>query len=126
MTNQPLSRLEREVLAKFLARDDPGAAVLRQQLEVCRVTKRELTGVGFFTDLAVPNAAPRARLGADEVRLSGVLAEIDGLEHGAGFVLYVDGGVLNMLEGYCYDEPWPDHIGTFSLSYFDGKPEPMP
>ena len=87
---------------------------------------RELTGVGFFTNLAVPASAPRARLGANEIRLSGVLAEMDGLEHGAGFVLYVDHGVLEMLEGYCYDEPWPEHTGAFSLSYFDGKPEPLP
>lgn len=121
-----LSRLEHEVLQMFLASDDPRSAVLRQQLRLTTVARRELTGVGFFTYLAVPATAPRAPLGADEVRLTGVLAEMDGLEHGAGFVLYVDGSVLHMLEGYCYDEPWPQATGAFSLSYFDGKPPSLP
>jgi hypothetical protein len=39
--------------------------------------------------------------------------------HGAGFLLYVDGGLLSMLEGYSYEEPWPDEIREFSVSYLD-------
>ena len=41
------------------------------------------------------------------------------LAHGAGFVLFIRGGRLSMLEGYTYDEPWPDQVRGFSLRYSD-------
>jgi hypothetical protein len=46
---------------------------------------------------------------------------MDGLEHGAGFELLVKDGYLRMLEGYSYDEPWPDSIHTFDLYYESGS-----
>lgn len=49
--------------------------------------------------------------------VDGVVAEIAGLEHGAGFVVFVRGGHLDTLEGYSYDEPWPEAIHDFQLSY---------
>lgn len=36
---------------------------------------------------------------------------------GVGFLLYVDDGLITMLEGYTYGEPWPQPVGEFSLSY---------
>ena len=49
--------------------------------------------------------------------LDDVLADVEGLNHGAGFVLYVRNGVMDLLEGYCYDEPWPPVVGAFALNY---------
>jgi hypothetical protein len=34
-----------------------------------------------------------------------------------GFLLYVDRGLLHMLEGYSYEEDWPEEVGDFSISY---------
>ena len=50
--------------------------------------------------------------------LGGVEATIEGLEHGVGFTLFLTDGWLDNLEGYTYDEPWPDTIETFSLRYW--------
>ena len=36
-----------------------------------------------------------------------------------GFLLYVKNGVLSALEGYTYDEPWPDELHGLKLSYSD-------
>ena len=50
-----------------------------------------------------------------------VSARIDGMEHGAGFVLWVEDGVLETLEGFSYVEPWPDLSARYELSA--GGPE---
>jgi hypothetical protein len=42
---------------------------------------------------------------------------MDGLQHGAGFILTVEGGSLHSLEGYSFEEPWPTEVRTFSLEY---------
>ena len=81
------------------------------------VAKREFTGVGFFTEFGHPPEAVRLQT-PSRVRFGDVLADIEGLEHGAGFVLYIDEGLITMLEGYtAANEPWPDPTGRFSLRY---------
>jgi hypothetical protein len=110
-----LNDLEQAVLDKILAGDHPVLATLRLQAKNARLVKRELTGVGFFCDLEVP---PKHRLeGKTKFEIGGVHGKLDGLEHGAGFVLFVRDGRLDMLEGFSYDEPWPNEIRSFSLSY---------
>jgi hypothetical protein len=116
-----LSRLEKEALAMLASGDDPRFAVLRQQLTVCEVVRREFTGVGFFTHLAVPPSAPRLPIGADKASIGGVNAEVPNMQRGIGFVLFITDGVLDTLEAFTYDEPWPDDLKDFDLRYFMGE-----
>jgi hypothetical protein len=112
-----LTPLEDAVIATLLAGDHPVLASLRAQLDQLDVTARTNSGVGFFVDFAPRSgivAAPVNRL-----HISDVEATIGGLAHGAGFVLFVDRGIITMLEGFSYDEPWPDRVGEFSLRYGD-------
>ena len=109
------TELERAVLSKLLDGGHPVLAQLRSQLRGCRVTRREFSGVGFFTTLEVNKDAPR--VGDKTIRIGDVVADIEGLAHGAGFVLFIDHGKITMLEGFTYDEPWPDTIRSFTLSY---------
>jgi hypothetical protein len=81
---------------------------LRTQFERCRVAARKPTGVGFFTQLHIPDDAEPAPVKPGRMSLGNVVATVDGLQHGAGFVLFVENGVLDMLEGFSYDEPWLD------------------
>jgi hypothetical protein len=112
------TELERAVLERLLSGEHPLLEQLRKQLAVCHVIRRELTGVGFYTHFGVDNVLP-----ADDanVRFGDVLAEVDGMAHGAGFVLYVEHGRLSMLEGYGYDDPWPNPITAFTLRYSTGE-----
>jgi hypothetical protein len=103
----------------LLAGDDPRLKALRRQLAGSRVRSREFTGVGFFTNLTVPPDATRAPVGAQRVTLGDVAASMNGLAHGAGFVLFITDGMLDFLEGFTYDEPWPEIIGAFSLRYWN-------
>lgn len=114
-----LTNLERRVAEKLLNGDTEVLANLRRQLDVCKITKREMTGVGFFTTFDVPTDVPRVT--RSSFKLGDVNATIDDLKHGAGFLLYIDSGTLIMLEGYTYDEPWPEHTDNFDLSYIDGR-----
>ena len=111
-----LTNLERAVLEKLLDGDNAVLAMLREQAKQARLAKRENTGAGFYCDIEVASDAPMV-LG--DFHLGDVQAMITGLEHGAGFVLFVRGGRINMLEGYTYDEPWPDQVLDFSLKYSD-------
>jgi hypothetical protein len=111
-----LSDLERAVLDKLLAGSDPVLQVLREQAERARIASRKLTGAGFFCSFEVP-AGVRPLTTRQDFHFGDVNAHIDGLKYGAGFVLRVREGVLTTLEGYSYDEPWPDQVKNFSLEY---------
>lgn len=115
-----LDQLEQKVLQLLLAGDDPILVTLRSQLELAKRRPREVTGVGFFTHFDVPKEAPRLP-GNPKIRFGDVIAEIDGLQNGAGFLLFIDNGVLSMLEAYTYDEPWPLKFVGFELRYTSGK-----
>ena len=118
MNSSDLSSLEVAVLQTLLAGDHPVLAVLRSQLDGLTMNKRELTGVGFFTELSVTKpTSSNSILPSGQLRFGDVEAVIGELAHGAGFLLYVDGGMLRMLEGYSYDVPWPEVIAEFSVRY---------
>lgn len=115
-----LSALEEQVLAAALVGDDPVMMALRRQALNCRVAARELTGAGFYTQLAVSGAELRL---TGDARISGVFAEIDGLQFGAGFVVQVENGRLSLLEGFSYDEPWPETAKSFTIHNREGVPD---
>jgi hypothetical protein len=110
-----LTALEAAVVQKLLAGDHPFLIALRTQAASAEVRDREMTGVGFYTALRVQPVPVIA--GSGEYELEDVLAELEGLDHGAGFILYVRNGVMDLLEGFSYDEPWPSAVGAFSLRY---------
>ena len=65
----------------LLAGDDPTLVILREQFHAAHVTKRQLTGVGFFVTFSVPPEV--ARLEPSKLSyLGNVKAEIEGLQHG--------------------------------------------
>jgi hypothetical protein len=119
-----LTEFEQAVVDKLLAGAHPTLAVLRTQAERARLISREYTGVGFYLDFEVPPDAPTLSSVA-AFAFGDVEATIDGLQNGAGFVLFVEGGRLSMLEGYSYDEPWPAEARKFTLSYHQ-EPRQIP
>ena len=113
MTN--LTDLENTVLQMMLNGDHPVLKYLRPQLELCHVEKRKFTGTGFYTELYVNlNTVVLPKL---SIAFGDIAAEVSGLQYGAGFMLFVEGGLLDVLEGYCYGETWPEQGAKFNLSY---------
>lgn len=111
-----LTILEKQVLEALLSGHDEVLAILRQQAKQLGVVSREMTGAGFYTEFLVPPAAPRVP-GDPTFKLGDVNGTADNVRHGLGFLLYVEGGVLSILEGYTYDEPWPEVVRGLVLRY---------
>jgi hypothetical protein len=116
-----LNELERAVLDKQLAGEHPVLAVLRAQAERARVVGRKETGVGFYCDFEVEAGAPTLD---GDFQIADVHGELSGLAHGAGFVLFIRSGRLSMLEGFTFDEPWPQQARDFKLRY-DQEPREL-
>src|SRR5690349_12782706 len=106
--------LEKAVLEMMLEKRGEPFDAVRQQLAHAAVSKREFNGAGFYTNFVVPpDAAVRRDLPSMEI--SDVGAEFPHMEHGAGFVLFIRDGVVTMLEGFTYDEPWPEKTDEFKI-----------
>ena len=116
MSDLQLTAFERAVITTILQPNHPVLDALREQLEACLVTNREFTGTGFFTGLHVPAYVPDAPVTRDRLHLGEVAASATGLEHGAGFVLWVTRGRLDTLEGFSYGEPWPDETEGWNVT----------
>lgn len=114
-----LTPLEEEVLKKLLAGKAEWLAVLRGQAYAARVRSRDFTGAGFFTRFSVAEDAPRI-VGDPSFKFGDVSAHIAGLHYGAGFLLSVSGGRLDVLEGSSYEEQWPKNIRNFRAYYSSG------
>jgi hypothetical protein len=115
MVSAELTPLESAVLDKMLAKSGEPFDTIRDQLANASVSSRQFTGAGFFTHFAIPSVAPvRRDLASTEI--ADVGAQIPGLQHGAGFVLFIRDGVISLLEGYTYgDAAWPERITDFSV-----------
>ena len=87
---------------------------IQHQLSCSTVADRKHTGVGFFTHFNLQlNALVKRDL--KDMTIGGVGAEFPNLRHGAGFILFIREGVVQMLEGYTYDETWPENTEEFKL-----------
>jgi hypothetical protein len=117
-----LTGLELDVIRMLLDGDDSVLEILREQLKIATVSERKMTGVGFYANFSIPSTAPRV-LERSSFEFGDVVAQIEGVKHGAGFTLFVRDGFLNFLEGYTYDEPWPERIATYTVSYINGQRE---
>ncbi len=104
----------------LLEGDHYALAALREQLRHASVSSREFTGVGFFADLTVAPDASRIA-GRPKFQLTNVAGTAANVQHGVGFVLFIEDGVLSMLEGFTYDEPWPDRLQDVKLEYWGNR-----
>src|SRR5262249_30661032 len=111
-----------QIMEKMVHGDHPVLEIFRRQLSVAKVRAREFTGAGFYTDFAVPADAPRlirpARSTLDDVH-----ADVVGLEHGVGFVLFITDGTLRTLVFYFYGERGPDRA-LLALVYYTHRETP--
>jgi hypothetical protein len=109
-----LTPLEKAVIDMMLEKPSEQIEVIRQQLAHAQVGRREFTGVGFFTYFIVPSDTT-VRRDLPNMEIGNVDATFPSLKHGAGFVLFIRDGIVKMLEGYTYDEPWPEQIEEFNV-----------
>ena len=111
-----LTEKEKGVLRSIINGQPCNHARYLPQVDNCVVDKKEHTGVGFYYYLKVENTA------AETERL--ILSRSEGVLPGAfggtiGFVLYINNGLLQMLEGFTYEgempHDWADRITVFQI-----------
>jgi hypothetical protein len=82
---------------------------LQAQLASSTVQKRERYAFGFSTDYAV--TAVEQTLGEGiKLQLGKHQWNINGLKYGSDYILWIENGLIHSLEGFSYQEPWPDEI----------------
>lgn len=99
MADEALTGLEKAVLSE-ICKQLPALdrAALEEQIQGISVSKRENTGAGFFTYFVVaPTAVQRIRSSTTGCY---VAATINGLEHALAFILFLNDGRVDYLEGY--------------------------
>jgi len=112
-----LTDLEMAVLVEMINKCPTDREVFLQQLRNCQVVSRENTGCGFYTTLKVdshvlPSESKERQL------VQGAHVSCPELEHGAGFILYIQDGYLHMLEGYTFvDDQWPENVSSFKVFF---------
>ena len=118
--NENILKLEHALMEGILRSPHRIPQTLLEQWKSSTVIKIELTGAGFFVNYHVPSNVPTLT-DNQNFTVGNIGAKIPGLKSGAGFVLFVRNGVISMLEGYSYDESWPDTVESFELFEIDGK-----
>jgi len=83
-----LTPLEKQVIEMLLAGDDEQLAVLREQANRANIVSREMTGVGFYSQIIVPPESRRIQ-GCPTFKLGDVNGTASNVAHGFGFLLFV-------------------------------------
>jgi len=107
---------EKDVITTLLdASDSKYKSQLFEQYQASSIIKRKFTGVGFFSEFFVPDKT--LYLPNDvKFELGNIHAEVNDLRNGAGFILFIREGVINLLEGYSYgDDGWPENITGYKF-----------
>lgn len=116
-----MNELERAVMDAALAGEDFRLVILREQLSMAEVTGRDFTEAGFLTHFSVPGQAARVT-GPIKNPIDDVCAELVGEEHPAGFLIWLEDGALQSLEGFSYVAKWPMDARLQRLFYVRAEP----
>jgi hypothetical protein len=111
-----LSRFERTVIERLID-GDAEEAVLREQLARISAVERDYSGKGVFVTLSLSDTALPVRQFPNrhiEERPSFILKHPQ-LKHGATAILFMEDGVMKMLECATFGEDWPTDDASFEI-----------
>jgi hypothetical protein len=106
------------IVPKILDGDGDDLSILREQFRIASISGVESSGVGYFLQFELPSSVRTT--GKEDVAGGSANITLSGLRHGAGCVLFVRGGVLDMFELYSYGEPWPDDARLVQVGQVQG------
>jgi len=113
---QNIVDLEKGIIERMFADNHIIPRTLFKQWRASIDKKIEVTRTGFFVHYTLPPDAPTLN-GKPNFQVTNIRAEISGLKYGAGFVLFVRKGRIDMLEGYTYEEGWPAFIEMVNVTF---------
>lgn len=113
--NEKLSSLEKDILYLAVQGDGSDRLMIQKQLNIVKVGKRVNSGAGLFVDLMV-SPSENVRVYSKRMQLSNIHGECNELSAGFGVTVFVEDGLLKLLELYSYDEGWPEQLTSVKLS----------
>ncbi len=106
-----INNIEREIIKCFFSRK--GILVGDEFFSSLIVEYRELSGVGFLTGL---ERSEQLKIGeGHETYKFGDLGAKINASIDTGYLIYVENGFLDAIEGYTYGDYWPDDISTIDF-----------
>jgi hypothetical protein len=93
-----------------------GHAPLKSQIDQALVVRREHTGAGFYTHLAIPVDLPpvaKGELPGNPLEGPGIIS--DQMQDGGGSLLWLKEGFVNFLEVYAFGDEFPEDLREFKL-----------
>jgi len=109
-----LNKLEKLLMQKFLEDESIKIAKINANFNLVDISDRELTGAGFLTQLK----------NCDELKVSatnrsfkwGKLgAKLNSEKIETGYLIYIENGYIDAIEGYTYGEDWPEEIDEIEM-----------
>jgi hypothetical protein len=107
---------EKQIMEKLLSGNDPNLEKLRTQYSTAEVKSRKFTGTGFYTNFQPDMTLPKV-VGKQKFHFGDLKVDLKGVKSGVGFVLFIADGYINYLEGYTYDDPWPEVLDILNISF---------
>jgi len=112
-----MTRFEKEVLAWIAA--NCGDPAVQGQLQAARISSRDHTGKGCYSELVMPAGTPPTQASyGRHGPLAGPGFESPSIEHGGGTLLWFQDGLARTLEVFTYTGGFPmdhDELGAFAL-----------
>lgn len=104
-----ITEFEKIIITDIIEQYPEYKSKLRAQFEYAVVQKREFSKYGFSTDYVVE---PSLETLGDDVNLQLGKRQwnINNLQNGSDYILWIKNGLICSLEGFSYEEPWPDEI----------------
>lgn len=121
-----LTKLEKKAFEVALSGNEPWKEQLRQQVPKLKVTKREYTGVGFYTDFICENCKPATDLpmsGSPEnvpVAWASHPDVLNGADGAITLNVFLQDGIICVLEG-ASSANWPETEDLIIFSVDQGK-----
>jgi hypothetical protein len=117
------TQLEQAVLEAICRAHPADRTALEAQLATATFRSRENTGCGFFTRFTT-NRASSAPIEGERLR-NGPAAKIYGMKYGMGFILWLERGYADCLEGYAYGDDSTTEL-AFDEVRFEVNPDASP
>lgn len=102
---------EKTVICEIIKDYPEYSEKLKAQLAHSRVEERRFTVHGFYTDFDIETEYSLG-YGVD-LRLGRVNMKINNLKNGSDYILWIKNGLITCLEGFAYDEEFPEEIYSF-------------
>ncbi|MBR6513360.1 MAG: helix-turn-helix transcriptional regulator [Clostridia bacterium] len=96
-----------QIIRRIIAENSGLEPLLKKQYEAAEIRKVDHHKRGFMVNYNIFEYSSNLAEGYKNCHLGRVHAEIDGIEYGMGFVLFIRDGKISALEGYTYEEDLP-------------------